>query len=185
MATLFISEQYIKDTSYIDENVDIKLLRSTILETQDFRILPILGSAFYFSLKDTAAASWSATDRTFVNTYVAPALKYWVLHDGALTLQYKIMNKAIVKRDSENATPIDTSELDRLMDYFKIRAEFYSERITKYLLENNTTFPLFDDYGDGIDAIAPKMNNYTQGLYLGIKRTYKNIDVDKGRDNYC
>ena len=185
MANLFISEQYIKDTSYIDENVDIKLLRSTILETQDFRILPILGSAFYFSLKDTAAASWSATDRTFVNTYIAPALKYWVLHDGALTLQYKIMNKAIVKRDSENETPIDTRELYRLMDYFKIRAEFYSERITKYLLENSTTFPLFDNYGDGIDAIAPKMNNYTQGLYLGIKRTYKNIDVDKGRDNYC
>ena len=75
MATLFISEQYIKDTSYIDENVDIKLLRSTILETQDFRILPILGSNFYALLKDNASSAWTSTNRTFVNTYVAPALK--------------------------------------------------------------------------------------------------------------
>lgn len=185
MATLFISEQYIKATSYIDENVDIKLIRNAIAEAQDFRILPILGSGFYNSLANTSNTSWSATDRTFVNTYVAPALKFWVLHDGALTLQYKIMNKAIVKRDSENSTPIDLNELDRLMDSFKVKAESYSERITRYLLQNSSTFPLYENYGDGIDAIAPKINNYTQGLYLGQKRTYKNIDIDKGRENYC
>jgi hypothetical protein len=48
---LFISETYLKDSSYIDENVDIKLLRNSILETQDMRILPILGTALYEELK--------------------------------------------------------------------------------------------------------------------------------------
>lgn len=185
MATLFISEQYVKDTSYIDENVDVKLLRSTIAETQEFRIRQILGTALYDSLYTTAPSTWSASNTTLVNDYIKPALKYWVLHDGCYIFQFKIMNKAIVKRDSENATPIDLRELDRLMDYFKSRAEYYSERITKYLLENDSTFPLYSNYGDGIDAVAPKINNYTQGWYLDEVKVPKGIDVDLGRKNYC
>lgn len=167
MATLFISEQYIKDTSYVDENVDVKLLQSNILETQDFRILHILGTNLYNSLKNTASASWTTDQRTLVNDYIAPALKYWVLHDGAYLFQFKIMNKGVLKRNAENAESVDINELDRLMDFFKNRAEFYSERITKFLLQNSTTYPLYLNYGGNVDSIAPKMQNYTQGINLG------------------
>ncbi len=79
MATLFIGSQYIKDSSYIDENVDEKLLKSTIADTQDFRILNILGTALYNSLKDTSPTTWNASQLTLVNDYIKPALKYWVL----------------------------------------------------------------------------------------------------------
>lgn len=184
---LFISEQYIKDTSYVDENVDVKLIRSNIQETQDFRILPILGTALYEDIKTKISAGNTATVATLLNTYIAPALKYWVLHDAAYLFQFKIMNKAVVKRSSENAEPIDIRELDRLMDYFKDRAEYYSERITKYLLENNTTYPLYDNFGDGIDAVSPRKQNYTQGIYLGnMGMKFDGVNsVDKGRQNYC
>lgn len=188
---LFISEQYVKDTSYIDENVDIKLLRANILETQEVRILPILGTALYNDIKDriNAGTLSAATGYvTLVDTYVSPALKYWVLHDGAYILQYKVMNKGIVKRNSENTESVETVELDRLMSFFKDRAEFYSDRMTKYLLENSssTLFPLYENPGDGVDTVHPKYHNYTQGLFLGddCERTY-GLPIDYGRDNYC
>ena len=74
---LFISETYLKDSSYIDENVDIKLIRNSILETQDMRILPILGTALYEQLKTQIQANTKTTlNNTLLDTYVKPALKY-------------------------------------------------------------------------------------------------------------
>lgn len=183
---LFISEQYIKDTSYIDENVDVKLLRANILETQDIRILPILGTALYEELKTQIdGGSLTSENTTLLDTYISPALKYWVLHDGAYILQYKIMNKGIVERSSENATNIPQNELLSLMAFFKDRAEWYSERITKFLLENDTTYPLYQNPGNGIDTINPKHNNYTQGWHLGDSPNTYGLDIDYGRLNNC
>lgn len=183
---LFISETYLKDSSYIDENVDIKLLRNSILETQDMRILPIVGTALYEELK-TQIQDGTKTDlnNTLLDTYIKPALKYWVLLDSALILTFKVMNKSIVKRTAENTESIQTSDLDRLMDHFKIRAEMYSERITKYLIAQNAVYPLFYQPGSTVDTVYPKFNNYTQGLNLGRTiRTY-GLEIDKGRFWNC
>lgn len=183
---LFISEQYIKDTSYIDENVDIKLLRANILETQDLRVLPILGTALYEELKTQIdAGTLTAANTTLLDTYISPSLKYWVLHDGAYILQYKVMNKGIVTRSSENADTVQQNELLSLMAFFKDRAEWYSERVTKFLLENDTTYPLYQNPGDGIDTINPNRNNFTQGWYLGDSHNTYGLDIDYGRLNNC
>lgn len=183
---LFISEQYIKDTSYIDENVDIKLLRSNILETQDIRTLPKLGTALYEELKTQIdAGTTTSLNRTLLDTYISPALKYWVLHDGAYILQYKIMNKGIVTRTSENSETIQTGELDRLMGYFKDRAEFYDDRLTRYLLENDSSYPLYNNAGNGVDTVHPSYNSFTQGWFLGGGCDVpKNYPTDYG-DNKC
>jgi hypothetical protein len=165
---LFISEQYIKDTSYIDENVDMKLLRSNIIETQDIRVPHMVGTALYEELKTQInAGTLTALNRTLLDSYISPCLKYWVLHDGAYIFQYKIMNKGIVTRSSENTETIQTGELDRLMDFFKGRAEDYQEKITNYLVENHLSYPLYYNAGNGIDTIHPTETNYTQGWYLG------------------
>jgi hypothetical protein len=183
---LFISETYIKDTSYIDENVDVKLLRNSILETQDMRILPILGTGLYNECKDQIRlGTKTALNTTLLDTYVNAALKYWVLHDSALILTFKVMNKSIVKRTAENAEVVSVTDLDKLMDFFKNRAEYYSERITKYLLANVTSYPLYLTAGNSIDTIYPKQNNFTQGLFLGTTKNNFGLDVDKGRLNNC
>lgn len=183
--TLFISETYLKENTSIDENVDAKILRNSILECQDYRIMPILGTALYNALVTTAPTSWNALQATLVNTYVKPALKYWVMHDACLELNFKIMNKGILKRTSENTETIPLSDVYKLMESFKNKAEFYSERITKYLLENSTSYPEYEEYGSGLDDVAPKRYNYTQGLYLGKSPDTYGFPIDKGRYSDC
>ena len=182
---IFISETYIKDSSYIDENVDVKLIRNNILETQDIRIRSIIGTGLYDELKTQITANTkTALNITLLSTYIAPALKYWVLHDSALIFTFKIMNKSIVKRTSENTETIQTTDLDRLMNFFKTRAEYYSDRVTRYLIENETSFPLYTNAGSGVDTVFPKRNNFTQGLYLGGGNNNVGLDIDKGRLEY-
>jgi len=52
MATtaLFITEQFIKDNTLIDGNVDMKYITITIADAQRMHILPILGTALYNEL---------------------------------------------------------------------------------------------------------------------------------------
>lgn len=183
---IFIGETYIKNTSYIDDNVDVKLLRNAILESQEMRIRPIIGTGIYDELVTQVTNNTkTALNTTLLDTYIAPALKYWVLNDAALILTFKVMNKSIVKRTSESSETIQTTDLDRLLDHFKNRAEFYSERVTKYLVENEQDYPLYTDPGDGVDTVHPTRKNYTQGLYLGNSGDIpKGIDIDLGRRNY-
>ena len=181
---IFISEQYIKDSSYIDENVDIKLLRNSILETQEIRVRGIIGTGLYDQLVTQITAGTKTTlNNTLLDSYIKPALKYWVLHDSALILTFKVMNKSIVKRTAENTETIQATDLDKLMDFFKDRAEYYSERITKYLIAQSSSYPLFVNAGNSVDTEYPKYNNYTQGLFLGIERTYKGIRGSATRDH--
>jgi len=42
---LFLSEQTLKQRSVLQDNVDMKIVTPTIIEVQEFYILPILGTS--------------------------------------------------------------------------------------------------------------------------------------------
>jgi hypothetical protein len=50
----FISTQYLRDNSPINENVDPKLLKSAIKEAQEIYIRDVIGSGIYDELQDQA-----------------------------------------------------------------------------------------------------------------------------------
>jgi len=53
---LFLSEQTLKQRSVLQDNVDMKIVTPTIIEVQEFYILPILGTSLYNELKTQIAA---------------------------------------------------------------------------------------------------------------------------------
>lgn len=175
MATaLFISEQYIKDMSYLDENVDVNLIRPIIKEAQDIHIHTLLGSALYLQLVAQVVAGTVTTgtisNKTLLDDYIAPALKYWTLYEGIDVLTFKMTNKSIMYKNSENSNPISVSDVKRLMDRLKDKAEWYSKRLVAYLQENTATFTLYLNPGNGIDALRPDRSPYQSGIFLGSTR---------------
>jgi hypothetical protein len=52
---------------------------------------------------------------------------------------------------------------------YKKRAENYKQRLIKYLRQNQVLFPLYLNYGSGIDAIKPERDAYTASIWLGDK----------------
>src|SRR3990167_9412704 len=170
MATiaLLINPSEIKATTLIDENVDEKLIRTVIEESQNIHVHPIIGTGIFNELKTQInAGTLTAFNTTLISTYLQPALKYWVLFEGIDVFTYKFMNKSVVKRNGENSNAIDVDELRRLQDRFRDKAEWYSERATKYLQENEASFPLYYNPGSGIYTIYPKATNYSTGIFLG------------------
>lgn len=183
-----VSEQFIKDTTVIDENVDMKLLRDTIELCQEKYILPIIGTGIYNQINtQILAGSVGADNVTLLDSYIQKALKYWVQYEGVDVLTYKFTNKSVVKKNSENSQPIEMEEVRRLMEKWRNNAEMYSQRLTDYLIANNTIYTLYDNPGSTSDTVYPKRNSYATGIYLGDTdcSTGKSLQDRYGEGNHC
>lgn len=170
MASLFISEDYIKNSSLLDYNVDQKLIEPLIFEQQQLRILPILGTDLYNRIdSDISGASLAGDYLELVNSYIAPALKYWVLYESPLSISYKMRNNGALKQSNENGQPVSLQELDKLEDRFRTKAEQFTIKLEYWLHENCDKFPEYTDNDDDGD-IKPSSNSIFFGIHLGSKR---------------
>ncbi len=114
-----IDEGYLKRRSIVDQNVDFTLMKPIILEQQRLKIYPVLGTDLYNRIiADIDASTLTGDYLTLVNTYIAPALKNWVLSEIPDFLTYKFRNTGINKQSNETGSPIDIGEVNRLMDKF-------------------------------------------------------------------
>jgi hypothetical protein len=163
----FISTTYLIDNSPLNENLDPKLLKSSIKEAQEIYIRDVIGSGIYNELQDQAYnGTLTADNTTLLDSYIAPCLKYYTLTESMLPLTFKFMNKSVASRNSENATPISTSELTMIEQRYRDKAEYYAERLRDYLKENPNKYPKFLNPGTGFDVIRPKNTAFLGGMYL-------------------
>lgn len=172
--TYFITAQTVVDNSVINENVDTKLVEPFILMAQNLHIERIVGTGIFRELvTQVAAATVSADNATLLNDYIRPALLPWVVYEALPFLNYKITNKSVSKKDSDNSTPSDLSEVQYLRKVVRDVAEYMSQRMTAYLLEQSQQgkYPLYKQPGTGRDVIRPSSSNYFSGLYLGNGRS--------------
>lgn len=166
---MFLSEATLKENSVVNDNVDMKVITPTIYDVQNFYILPILGTSLYNDLQDKIRASTLTTDdKTLLDDYITPTMIWYTRLELPLNINYKYFNKAVGVQNADNMNPASMDEVQMIMDRAKNKAEWYAQRLTLYLMQNQTTFPLFMSQTDvGIDTIYAKMNNYTNGMVIG------------------
>lgn len=153
--------------AYVESGFDETLLSQLIWDVQELYILPILGTALYDELTlQTRTSALTAANQTLLFTKVQPVLVWMVLANGAHVFTYKFRKQGIVKQNSENSTSADLEEIDRMTKKFDTWAQSYAERLTKFLIENDTTYPLYTDAGSGADTIHPNGSNYRIGWVM-------------------
>lgn len=173
---LFISETTLKDRSLLQDNVDPKLIRPTIKQCQDMYIEPILGTGLYRELQDQIEdATLTALNIKLLDFYITDCLSWYVASEMVMSLGFKLTNKNVLRKSSENSNEASLSELFDLMNYYKNKAEWYAQRISDYLCENIVDYPLYNNPGSGVDIIQPNSSSYSTGMYLGdTPKDYKN-----------
>lgn len=172
---LFINDQYLKDFSTLDLNIDPRLVISTIAIAQDKYIHPLIGTGLYNELKDQIN-SGTTTDLnlTLLNEYVKPCLAQYALYESVDFILFRFSNKSIEKLKSDTSEPINLKELDYIKNKMLSTAGYYAERTINYLCQNQTQYPLYTNPGTGVDVISPVANGYgaVSGIYLPNKRRY-------------
>ena len=179
---LFISADTIKERSGLHYNVDEKLIKPEIKTSQDMYILPALGSALYDRLQDGISCNnLSCDEKTLLDDYVADTLVNYVLSELPQGLSFQFYNKGLIRKSSDNTDMPSMQDLIDIANRYRSRAEFYKQRLIKYLKQNQTLYPLYLNFGSGIDAIKPDNDAYRASIWLGddycckVERTFKEL----------
>jgi hypothetical protein len=179
---LFISADTIKERSGLHYNVDEKLIKPEIKTSQDMYILPALGSALYNRLQDGISCNnLTCDEKTLLDDYVADTLVNYVLSELPQGLSFQFYNKGLVRKSSDNTDMPSMQDLIDIANRYRARAEFYKQRLIKYLKQNQTLYPLYLNFGSGIDAIQPDNDAYRASIWLGDdycckgERTFKEL----------
>lgn len=164
----FISPNYLRDNGVINANVDSRLLSPFIMRSQRIRIEPILGTDLMNRVKTSIMVEGNnitGDTKTLLENYIKPCLREWVVYDALPFLNYKLTNKSVAKKSSDNSEPSDLDELKYLRNNIRDVAEFLSQRVTDFLRANPNKYPEYLSNSD-IDDIYPNSTSYFSGLYL-------------------
>lgn len=167
--TLFISANAIKERTSVHTNIDDKLIMPEIKTAQDMYILPALGTALYVKLQTGIENTTLSNDETnLLNDYVTDALVYYVLSELPVGLSFQFYNKGLVRKTSDNSDQPNMQDLIDVANRFRARAEFYKQRMIKYLQQVSTTnlFPEYLNPGFGVDTMYPERDGYQSSIYL-------------------
>jgi len=163
---LFLSVDYFRDNTVVNGDVDSEALEPQILLAQNIHIEAITGTKLYNAIITSVEADTLAGDnKTLLDDYLQPALLQWALYECLPYINYKLTNKAISTKNSDNSDPIALDELHYLRTNVRDNAEYMSERATKFLKANTDLYPLFLE-NDECDEIKPNKSNYFSGIVL-------------------
>lgn len=186
---LFISAQTIKDRTMVHSNVDDKNIMSVIKTCQDINILPALGSGLYERLQTGVQNNnLTALETSLLNDFVTDCLTYFVLSELPFELSYQFYNKGLVRKNSDNTETPSMQDLIDISSRYRATAEFYTQRMIKYLKQNFNSFPLYLNPGSGVDILHPENDGYKASIYLGDE--YDNsklsiVDRYQGENGLC
>jgi len=108
----------------------------------------------------------SARMITLLEDYIQPALVEWVTYSSILYFNYKITNKAVVKKSSDNSEASSLNEVNFLRQSIRDDAEYYTDRLAKYLCANEVLFPEYIEGNINDDDIVPSKKSFFGGIYL-------------------
>ena len=167
---LFVSVNTIKERTGVHNNLDEKLINPEILASQDMYILPCLGTALYNRLQDGIQNdNLSSLESEILDTYITPALVYYVLSELPMGLSYQFYNKGLIRKSGDGQENPSASDMIDVADRYKSRAEFYKQRLVKFLKEKAVKglLNLYLNPGNTIDTMIPENQAYTTSIWLG------------------
>ncbi len=181
---LFISEAKLKDSTAINLNVDPEILLPYVLQAQRIYIETKLGTTIYEKLESLITAGTignvgNEAYKTLVDEYIGDCLPSWAFHMCIPYLRFKTENGNIYSKTSETGTALSTEEAQHLREEVRNNAEYFTERMIKYITNNITLFPEYNT-NSGAD-ISPDQNAYYNGMNLerpmrqGTKLTLRNF----------
>jgi hypothetical protein len=97
-------------------------------------------------------------------TYIKPMLIHWAMVYYLPFAAYTLSNKGLFKHNSENATNVEKSEVDFLVEKERDIAESYTQRFIDFMCFNQTTYPEY--YLNSNGDVNPDTQNYYGGWQI-------------------
>ena len=137
---------------------------------QDIYVQPKLGTTLFDELKAQIIANTLTTaNQTLLDDYIQP--------EAPTAISYKFLNKGLMQQSSENASTSSLDEINFISQKYRDKAEWYTERMIRFLCENSSDYVAYASPGSGLDVMQPETEVYSTGIFLGNRyrsRTLQN-----------
>lgn len=141
----FISEEYLKTNTAINDNVDSGELRFCILTAQNINIQETLGQELYEKIiDDVSGGTISGNYKFLLDKYIVPATLQWSYYHGLDNFFVKWVNVGLVQNRNEQGTNVDIRTFKWLKDNALSTAEFYDQNMRRYLCAKSNLFPEYN-----------------------------------------
>lgn len=167
MATgLFITRNDLVKHSSLNGNIDTDKFIQYVKIAQEIHIQNYLGTDLYEKIQiDIESSTLSGVYLTLVNDYIKPMLIHWAMVEFLPFSAYTIANKGIFKHTSENATNVEKTEIDFLIEKERNIAQYYTDRFIEHMSFNAAAnFPEY--YTNINDKIYPDKDASFEGWIL-------------------
>ena len=108
--------------------------------------------------------------------HLQPKLLYWVQAEAPAAISYKFLNKGLMQQSSENSSTSSLDEINFISQKYKDKAEWYTERLVNFLLENDADYPAYRNPESGLDVIQPDTRTFTTGMFLGRSKRWTSLE---------
>lgn len=185
-----ISEAKIREFTDMNNNVDSKLISNAIREAQDIELQRLLGTLLYNKiLSDVQSNTLTGAYKTLVDDWIQNFLLYATYY---ITLEYIYMrprnNGLLTPQGGENSESVDRQMFNVKRQSVQNKREFYAEKLTDYLIENQNSYPEISenvllyqqvaDFGEQYKSpIVMKYNTYSPHLKNLLKMGFKTYDI--------
>lgn len=185
---LLVSPKYIKDNYLVDSNVDDTLIVNAITDAQEINIQELIGTKYLKTLKTQVQTNTlTAQNRVLLDDYLLPALIRYSLYYLPLYLNNRITAAGVVTKDTDRSTAVDSKDLDDMREELKNMADFYAQRMLRYLIANKTQYADYLSIDD-ISQMMGRLNAYSSSNSLNLSGKQFVVDrvknLNRSNDEY-
>ena len=143
--TLIISEAKLRQFTDLNDSVDTALLKNAVRESQDIMLQAIIGTPLYKSLlaQVDAGPTWTNSNyENLVNDYIQDFLLYAAYYEALEAIYIRPRNSGLLTpTGGENSIEVDRSLFNVKRQNVKNKMEFYADKLSSYLAEEQSLFP--------------------------------------------
>lgn len=160
---LLISEEYLKQRSLINDNVDACYIAPAIIDAQEIHLQQLIGTQLLskiYTLVADEQLDANPNYKTLLEQYIQPYLVYEVQSEILTGLYAKIRNQGVVNYVDTNTTQMTIADINFLKSDFKTKASFEADRMCKYIIANARNYPEWGRCESVADMHSDPTNSY-------------------------
>ena len=171
----FVSEQKLKEYTPVNKMMDSGKLTSAIRISQDIVAKEALGQSLYEKMMELISSgdislSVNVNYKNLLDNYIVPCAMwnaYYVSLDFALV---EYANVGLVSNNTEQGSSVDLATFKTIKNGAKHTADFYTEKLKVWLLNNTSLYPEYDRESPG--ETEPDRSTYSTGIVFDSPTGY-------------
>lgn len=187
--TLLIGEQYIREWSVLNNNVEVTDIQKSAYYMQDLIIQPILGTTFYEEIMTAYSGATNGgapltDDQTTLLEYIKPALLHHAAAETTFFLTLNVKNKGVQTQRGDFSDSVSENTMFTVKAQITKRANFYEERLRIWLCDNASLFPTYKSSTNQSTDMTPDTGKSAYNSPIGFYKSNFNRMNNRLRNNY-